>query len=87
MWTNDFDYVICATKEDIEGIIRGMYGDVCKEVIDEYIWHAMLPEQHFKYHEEQYVAGNYHTVRIHRDRPTQWYIDNYGEGYFACSEF
>jgi len=92
MYTNDYDFVVARSQEDAIRICMETMG-YGPEDLEGLEWVMVHPARHFKYWETVvYVIDRDDfcmVVRyeITRDRPTQWYVDVYGEGYFACTEF
>ena len=81
MWTNEVDYVIAETKDRATELTCKSYGCRPDDMTD-MEWLVYSPDKHFRFHDEQRFGGE-----IVRDRPAQWFIDVYGEGYFACTEW
>lgn len=90
LWSNGVDYAIAHTEAEARRLTNLMYGCIEDSIAGEDVeWRMCDPASHFKYWSEQWVEGNERSglTTITRDRPVQWFIDNYGEGYFACTEF
>ena len=77
MWSNDIDYIIARSAEAAEEIaIKTMgYG---KDDLEEVTWHKMSLDSVFTFRDED---GN--DIK----KPVKQFIKEYGEGYFACSEY
>ena len=95
IYTNEYDFVIARSQEDAVKICMETmgYGEDDLEALE---WVVMHPAKHFKYWEEIWhvivetkfpFSSTYTRGSITRDRPSQWFVDVYGEGYFACTEF
>lgn len=91
MWSNDYDFVIARTRREAVQFAMHAYG-YSEADLAETTWYIMPASRHFCYQEEIHHISHTTPViatlgLIIRDRPVQWFINTYGEGYFACSEF
>ena len=77
MWTNDIDYIITRSEEEAEEIAMKTMG-YGKDDLEEVTWYKMSLDSMFTYRTED---GD--DVK----KTVKEFIKEYGEGYFACSEY
>lgn len=78
LWTNDVDFIIAPTEERVLEIMCDQYGGEPDDWDDEVEWRTMDPNDLFALRLD---TGTTRTQSV------RCWIEEYGECYFACTEF